>query len=102
MRPDPLSREQAQSLADGILALDGVADLDGGRFGEVAMLFPGARVKGLHIATSSDDPEKQRCEVNIVAKGEDLPNLDELAESVRRVAAHYTDLPVDVTVSDIA
>lgn len=101
MHPDSLSREQAQSLADDIVALPGVAGLNGGQFGEVALLYPGAKVQGLRISAPRTDPQSPRLEVSVVAKASDLPNLDDLAESVRHIVSNYTDLPVDVTISDV-
>ncbi|MBN9643941.1 hypothetical protein ACFSSC_01430 [Corynebacterium mendelii] len=101
MRDDLLDREQAEQLAREICDLDGVAGLYGGQFGEVAMLFPGERVRGLHASTPRDDSEAPHLEVFVIVDGDLQPNLEELASTIRDTAARYTDAPVDVTVSDV-
>lgn len=101
MNPDQFDRDSAEELAQAITDLDGVAGLSGGRFGEVAMLFPGGRVRGLHVTSSSDDSGPQRLEVFIVADGSRLSDLTALADKVRTLATGYVDLPVDVTVADV-
>ena len=44
-----VTAEEAQAIADQVLAVDGVSGMHSGNVGEVAMLFPGARVAGLRI-----------------------------------------------------
>lgn len=102
MHPDLLDRESAEKLVDAITGIDGVAALNGGRYGEVAMLFPGTRVRGIHVTTPRDNSQSQRLEVNVVADGEKLPNLDKLATAVREVAQGYVSIPVDVHIVDVA
>lgn len=93
---DQLSVDEAQKLSEQIIALEGVADLSGGRFGEVALYYPRARVRGLR-QTSGENP---RFEVHVVADLSSKPNLHDVAEKVRTVAAAAQPLPVDVTIAD--
>lgn len=102
MHPDLLDREKAEELVEAIHAIDGVAGLDGGQFGEVAMLFPGKRIRGIHVSKPRGGDGSARFEVNIVADLATLPNLAELATNVRNVVMTYVDIPVDVTVADAA
>ncbi|AZA14407.1 hypothetical protein ACFPVT_04265 [Corynebacterium choanae] len=99
MRDDLLNREQAEALRDDIVALDGVAGLYGGQFGEIAMLFAGARVRGLHI--TDDDQDNPRLAVYVIADSKHLQPVQQLGETVRTVAGKHCDLPIDVTISDV-
>ena len=101
MRDDLLDHEQAEQLVREICDLDGVAGLYGGQFGEVAILFPGARVRGLHVLVPKDENEVPHLEVFVIVDGDSQPNLEELASTIRETAARYTDAPVDVTISDV-
>lgn len=101
MLDDLLTRDEAEALAGDILALDGVDGLHGGRYGEVALLYPKARVRGLKM-TSPRDGGPTRLEVHVTADAAAMPNLYELAKTIRNTAAGYTDAPVDVTFGDIA
>ncbi|MCK7637505.1 hypothetical protein [Corynebacterium pygosceleis] len=100
MQPDPISLEQAETLRDEILSLPGVAGMHGGQFGEVAMLYPGTRVRGLHLFTPRGRPDETRMEVHLIADLSQLPDLGELAEKVRTVTERYVTEPVDVFFSD--
>ena len=44
-----VTAEEAQAIANQVLAVDGVSGMHSGNVGEVAMLFPGTRVVGLRI-----------------------------------------------------
>ncbi|MDO4609962.1 hypothetical protein [Corynebacterium sp.] len=48
--PDRLEADRAQAIADAVAALPAVAGLSGGRFGEIALLYPRRRVIGLREA----------------------------------------------------
>ncbi|MBI8999502.1 hypothetical protein M0E87_01455 [Corynebacterium sp. CCM 9185] len=100
MQPDPISFEQAEALRDEILSLPGVAGMHGGQFGEVAMLYPGARVRGLHLFTPRGRPAETRMEIHLIADLSQLPDLGALADKVRTTAGRYVSEPVDVFFSD--
>ena len=70
-----------------------VADLSGGRFGEVASYLPGHRVVGVRIVEG-------QLEVHVVAAwGAPLPDV---ARAVREVVApHAGGMPVAVFIDDI-
>ncbi|OLT19330.1 hypothetical protein BJF78_11375 [Pseudonocardia sp. CNS-139] len=82
-------------LAAAVLAVPGVARLDGGPFGTVASLLPGRRVDGVRIGVG-DEP----VELAVVARlGRPLPRLaEELAAAVRAVLG---PVRVDVTFVDV-
>ena len=100
MQPDPISLEHAEALRDEILSLPGVAGMHGGQFGEVAMLYPGARVRGLHLLTPRGRPDETRMEIHLIADLSQLPDLGKLADEVRAVAGRFVSEPVDVFFSD--
>lgn len=54
-----LSAVQANAIAAAVSRIPGVARLDGGRFGEVSVLFPGQRVTGLRRPDPRDDTHLQ-------------------------------------------
>ncbi|WP_129667278.1 Asp23/Gls24 family envelope stress response protein [Phytoactinopolyspora endophytica] len=87
--PDPIER-----MAAVVLAVDGVAELDGGRFGEVASYLPGRRVSGVRIR---DDGT---AEVHVVLEWGAVA-LD-VADAVRRAALPTAVRPVDVVIADVA
>lgn len=93
---EQLSVDQAEALVQRITAIPGVADMHSGRFGEVALYYPRTRVRGLKQSTG----ENPRFEVHIVADLSAQPQLYDLAEEVRTVAAQAQPLPVDVTIAD--
>ncbi|HEY5855557.1 MAG TPA: hypothetical protein VIW24_16290 [Aldersonia sp.] len=89
MTPDVMV---ARQVADAALAVDGVRDLHGGMFGEVATYAPGTKIAGVRI-------EGDRGEVHLVT---DLTrNLRTVAEEVRGEAERITGLPFVVTVEDV-
>ena len=70
-----------------------IADLTGGRFGEVATYLPGRRILGVRTVEGE-------IEIHVVARW-DIP-LPEVADAVRAAVAPYTDgMPVAVFVDDI-
>ncbi|MDO5032358.1 hypothetical protein [Corynebacterium sp.] len=94
-----LSVADAHAIVEAVSALPGVASLYGGRFGEVAALYPGERVAGISRPNVRDD---SHLSVHIVVDVDaDIP-LYELAESVRGAVA--TAWPavriIDVTLAD--
>ena len=89
---DLIEYPQAAELAERVLAVDGVADLHSGSFGEVALLYPGHRVPGLRLDRSG------RLEVHVVA---DLARATDLRSlSVDGRGAVGGDRPIDVVVAD--
>jgi hypothetical protein len=90
---DPVARAVADRLAEEIRAVSGVAGLHGGRFGEVALLYPRHRVSGLRATPTA-------LEVHLVV---DLTNprpLAEIATQVRTLVAGLLDTEVDVHFAD--
>jgi thiazole synthase ThiGH ThiG subunit len=79
-------------LAAAVLAVEGVADLHGGVFGEVATYLPGRRVRGIRITDRG-------CEIHVVLSW-GAP-IGATTGAVRRAAASLVDGPVDVTVEDL-
>ena len=94
---DPVSQDTARRVEAAVLALPGVAGLSSGEFSEVALLYPGARVRGLRLSGSEVVP---RLEVHVVADLRAAGNLYELSERVRATAAAHVRFPVDVIVAD--
>ncbi len=82
-----------EAIAAAALGCPLIADLTGGRFGEVATYGPGRRILGVRVVDGV-------VELHVVAKwGAPLP---EVAEVVRAaVAPHAAGLPVSVFVDDI-
>ncbi len=82
-----------EAVAAAALACPLIAELTGGRFGEVATYRPGRRIVGVRQADGA-------VEVHVVARwGTPLP---EVAEVVRAaVTPHAAGLPVAVFVEDI-
>jgi len=81
------------AVAAATLGCPLIADLTGGRFGEVATYRPGSRLVGVRMVDGA-------IELHVVAKwGAPLP---EVAEVVRAAVAPYAEgLPVSVFVDDI-
>ncbi len=82
-----------EAVAAAALGCPLIADLTGGRFGEVATYGPGQRILGVRMVEGV-------IELHVVAKwGVPLP---EVAEVVRAAVAPYAEgLPVSVFVDDI-
>lgn len=94
---DPVPQDTARRVEAAVRALPGVADLSPGAVAEVALLYPGARVRGLRLSGSGAAP---RLEVHVVADLRAAGNLHELSERVRAAAAAHVRFPVDVIVAD--
>ncbi len=94
---DPVPLRRAVDVARAVRAVDGVADLHAGRFGEVALLYPRRRVAGLRV-TLSPTP---RLEVHILADLRARRPLAQVAAAVREaVVRGGMALPVDVIIAD--
>lgn len=104
--PAPAAPSTADVVAAAVLAVPGVAGLDGGPFGTVASLLPGRRVIGVRIPEGAGtdgvahDGGVAPVEVAVVVTyGVALPALaDEVAAAVRGVLGA---VQVDVTFADV-
>ena len=84
--------ELADVIAAAVTAVDGVADLHGGMFGEAATYLPGRRVPGIRLAEDGT-------EVHVsLLFGYPLRST---AEAVRDAVAPLVTGPVHVTVEDV-
>lgn len=102
---DPIDADVARHLVDSITHLDGVDSMHAGSLGEVSLLYPGARVRGLRV-------QGDRLEVHVVADLTGVPEgvgLVEVADRVRSTArAALAAAPeagaridqIDVTIAD--
>ncbi|SCX27639.1 hypothetical protein SAMN02799620_04371 [Mycolicibacterium fluoranthenivorans] len=88
---DP-AEEQAERIASAVIAIDGVAGLHAGMFGEVASYLPGRRVAGIRLG-----PDRVDVHVSLALDAPVRPT----ATAIQRAVAAITDLPVDVTVEDL-
>ncbi|WP_210400073.1 hypothetical protein [Corynebacterium sp. HMSC04H06] len=102
--PSPRSRflleaDQAQGLAAALEGLPGVAELFGGRFGEVSLYFPGQRVPGIRQLHQRDDTQ---IEIQVVADLSSTKDLHDLADRVRDKARETVPelQRVDVRIAD--
>lgn len=87
--------DQARAIERAVTSISGVDSLHPGRFGEVALLYPGERVRGLKVNCD-------RLEVHLTVSASLLTStLDVLADQVRVTAQDFTDLTVDVHINDI-
>jgi uncharacterized alkaline shock family protein YloU len=87
------SVDPVDTIAAAVTAVDGVAGLHGGMFGEVGTYLPGRRVAG--ITTRSDVTE-----VHVTLDfGSDIRAV---ADRVRRAVSAIVDGRVDVVVEDVA
>ncbi len=89
---DAHPEDDSERIAAAVTAVEGVAALHPGRFGEVATYLPGRRIPGVRIADDRVDVHVS-CEL-------DAPVRRTAAEIQRAVAA-LIDLPVDVTIEDL-
>lgn len=79
-------------VAAAVLAVDGVADLHGGTFGEAATYLPGRRLRGVRSTADGMD-------VHVTLRyGLDVR---EVAVRVQRAVAAVAPGPVSVTVEDV-
>lgn len=84
--------EDAERIAAAVTAVEGVADLHAGMFGEVATYLPGRRVSGVRIAADRVDVH-----VSLVLGVPVRPT----ATAIQRAVAELIQLPVDVTIEDL-
>ncbi len=84
--------ELADVIAAAVTAVDGVADLHGGMFGEAATYLPGRRVPGIRLG---DDGTEIHVSLQFGAP------LRATAEAVRDAVAPLVSGPVHVTVEDV-
>jgi hypothetical protein len=84
--------EQADRIAQIVLAVPGVAALHAGMFGEVGTYLPGRRVAGVRVGADAIDVH-----VSLVF---DAP-VRATAAAIRRTLQALTALPVNVTVEDV-
>lgn len=81
-------------IAAAVLACPVVADLHGGRFGEVATYFPGRRVTGVQVTPT---------EVRVHLVGRYPVPVADIDHAVRAaLAPHLAGLPLTITVEDYA
>lgn len=86
--------EPADAIAGAVLAVDGVADLYGGLFGEVGTYLPGRRIPGIRVDDAGN------AEVHVVLQwGVPVPAA---AEAVRRAVSLLVPGTVHVVVDDVA
>ncbi|TVU85598.1 hypothetical protein FQN05_02555 [Corynebacterium aurimucosum] len=89
----------ATSIAESVTDLRGVAKLSPGRFGEVALLFPGERVHGIRRPRPQDDTHLELHIVVDVSAGVPLTELGDATRTtvratwpaVRRVDVVFDD-----------
>ena len=89
----------ATSIAEAVTDLRGVAKLSPGRFGEVALLFPGERVHGVRRPSPQDDTHLELHIVVDVSAGVPLAELGDATRTtvrtiwpaVRRVDVVFDD-----------
>lgn len=89
----------ASSIAAAVTELRGVAKLSPGRFGEVALLFPGGRVHGIRRPSPQDDTHLELHIVVDVSAGVPLAELGDATRTtvrttwpaVRRVDVVFDD-----------
>ncbi|OFK60539.1 MULTISPECIES: hypothetical protein [unclassified Corynebacterium] len=89
----------ATSIAAAVTDLRGVAKLSPGRFGEVALLFPGERVHGIRRPNPQDDTHLELHIVVDVSAGVPLAELGDVTRTtvrttwpaVRRVDVVFDD-----------
>lgn len=82
----------ARQVADAALHIEGVADLHGGVFGEVATYLPGERISGVLLGETVG-------EVHVVTYLR--RNIWTVAEEVRAAAEKIAGIPIVVTVEDV-
>ncbi|MCT1413420.1 hypothetical protein M3D57_07000 [Corynebacterium sanguinis] len=96
----PITRETGEALRDAALGVPGVADLSPGRFGEVALLLPGERIRGIRAA---ERDELFGAEIHIVFDVGSARPIAEVATEVRAAALDSLNDPldfIDVVVAD--
>ncbi|WP_394280820.1 hypothetical protein [Corynebacterium sp.] len=82
-----------------VLAIDGVAAMHPGRYGEVALLYPHERVVGLKPLARDGE---EGLEAHVVVDVDAGRNVYDVAEAVRHTVRNATGLNmVDVTIGDV-
>ncbi|WP_448851605.1 hypothetical protein [Corynebacterium sp. 335C] len=101
--PDRLEADRAQAVAAAVGELPQVAELSGGRFGEVGLLYPRRRVTGLREVDRG-----ARLEVHVVLRvdvGAPRPLQEDLdavrAAAVRALGPDAAGRAVDVILADV-
>lgn len=89
----------ATSIAKAVTDLRGVAKLSPGRFGEVALLFPGERVHGIRRPSPQNDTHLELHIVVDVSAGVPLAELGAAARTAVGTAWHAVRR-VDVVFDD--
>lgn len=107
LRQDPISLTEAHAIVAAVRGTEGVADLSSGSFGEVALLYPEARVPGLKVSTVGTDQPRLAVHICVDLRsglGNTSPKLSELAENIRQSVRQTgcTELPIDVVFADAA
>ncbi len=87
------SETTADQVAESVLAVPGVEGLHAGVLGEVATYLPGRRINGVRLSADV-------CEVHVVVAWD--ADLRSIADDVRGHLAALVDVPVTVTVEDVA
>ncbi|MUL78444.1 Asp23/Gls24 family envelope stress response protein [Mycolicibacterium sp. CBMA 226] len=89
---DGILEDTAERIAAAVTAVEGVAGLHAGMFGEVATYLPGRRVSGVRIG-----PDRVDVHVSLVLGVPVRPT----AAAIQRAVAELVELPVDVTIEDL-
>ncbi|GEM_PF-712325 len=101
LRPPLVTPEGAAALRDAVLAVPGVAGVDAGRFGEVALLLPGQRVDGFR---PSERDGRRGLEAHLVFDVSSGRNVRDVARDARAAIVAATDPEsvgfVDIIVTD--
>lgn len=98
MAPAELTPSIARSIVAAVTDLRGVAKLSPGRFGEVALLFPGERIRGIRRGTPRDDTHLELHVVVDVSAGVPLAELGAVTRTTVRntwPAARRVDVVFD-------
>lgn len=94
---EAITFEQARTIEASLSALEGVAGLWPGAFGQVALLYAGDRVPGLRLVDGRE--LEVYVIVDLIALGKHT-DLRAFSERVRAVASAHTDLTVSVILAD--
>ena len=79
-----LTADTARAIASAVVGFEGVAKLSPGRFGEVSLLFPGERIRGISRPSPRDYTHLELHVVVDVSAGVPLAALGEtVRDSVR-------------------
>ena len=79
-----LTADTARAIAAAVVGLEGVAKLSPGRFGEVSLLFPGERIRGISRPSPRDDTHLELHVVVDVSAGVSLAALGETVRDTVR------------------